>query len=245
MLLSETDPSPVEVERGERAGTILFTCEHAGRAVPAGLAGLGLEAADLDDHIGWDPGALPLARALSARFDAPLVAQPYSRLVIDCNRPRHAADLAAPLADTRRVPGNEGLDAAALDARWEAIHRPFHAAIAARAARATALVAVHSFTPRRRSDAAARDLHVGVLARRETPLRARVLAALSAALSGPVRLNEPYEIEDESDYTIPVHAEPANLPHVLLEVRNDLLADADSLARLARALGDALEPETR
>jgi predicted N-formylglutamate amidohydrolase len=243
MLLTRSDAAPVEIERGDRAGTLLFTCEHAGRAVPERLAGLGLAEADLADHIGWDPGALPLARALAARFEAPLVAQPYSRLVIDCNRPRHATDLAPAEADARPVPGNAALAAADLDSRWNEIHRPFHAAVAERAARATALVSVHSFAPRRRADTADRPVHVGVLARRDSPLRARLLAALGAAVAGPVALNAPYEIEDESDYTIPVHAEPAGLPHVLLEVRNDLIAEAAGVARLARAIGDALAPE--
>jgi predicted N-formylglutamate amidohydrolase len=39
-------------------------------------------------------------------------------------------------------------------------------------------------------------------------------------------LNEPYIVDDVSDYTIPVHGETRGIPHVLLEVRNDLINDA-------------------
>ena len=35
--------------------------------------------------------------------------------------------------------------------------------------------------------------------------------------------NEPYDITDESDYTIPVHGERRGLPHVAIEIRQDLI----------------------
>ena len=33
--------------------------------------------------------------------------------------------------------------------------------------------------------------------------------------------NEPYPVDDSSDYTIPVHGEQRGIPHVLLEIRNN------------------------
>lgn len=240
MLLSETDPDPVAFLGSPDAGLWLLTCEHAGHAVPARLAGLGLAEADRLDHIGWDPGALALTRALVDRLDARGVAQAYSRLVIDCNRPAGAPDLMPEVSDLRVVPGNAGLSDDDRAQRWEQIHQPFHAAVAVEAARHRALVSVHSFTPRKR-DGAVRETQIGLLARDDNALMRHLMAALPALWPGPVVANDPYEIEDASDYTIPVHAEPRGLPHVLLEVRNDLLRDAEGVARVAGALTAALK----
>jgi predicted N-formylglutamate amidohydrolase len=55
--------------------------------------------------------------------------------------------------------------------------------------------------------------------------------------------NEPYFVSDTSDYTIPVHAERRGLHHVLIEIRQDLIAEEtgqrDWAARLARLLPEA------
>lgn len=242
-MLANSDPAPVILHHDEVADGLLLTCEHAGKAVPGALQGLGLAQADLEDHIGWDPGAYALAVALSDRLGACLVAQAYSRLVIDCNRPRPAPDLVAPVSDVRVVPGNAGLTPAQIDARWNAIHQPFHAAVAARLTGRSGLISVHSFTPQLRNGPP-RDLHIGILARDGNPLAAKLLAGLRASAGmGRVALNEPYTIDDDSDYTIPLHAEAHALPHLLLEVRNDLIADAAGVARIADALCHALTTE--
>ena len=86
---------------------------------------------------------------------------------------------------------------------------------------------------------------VGLLWRQPNPLAdglARALAREAAAL--PLGINQPYEIEDASDYTIPVHAEPRRLPHVLIEVRNDHLRTPAAVAAMADLLTRAcLHPE--
>jgi predicted N-formylglutamate amidohydrolase len=55
--------------------------------------------------------------------------------------------------------------------------------------------------------------------------------------------NEPYFVSDETDYTIPHHAEARALPHVEIEIRQDLVTDeagqAEWAQRIARALRDA------
>jgi len=230
-LLSDTDPAPVTVQPGR--ARLLITCEHAGNAVPVALGDLGVAHADLYDHIGWDPGAWALALRLGRMLDAPVIGQPYSRLVIDCNRPFGAPDLVPGMSDKRAVPGNHGLTKAALKQRWDAIHQPFHKALADMAEQAQALLSVHSFTAQRQGDTTRRAVHIGVLARQANPLARALLKTRS---DGPVIANAPYAIEDASDYTIPVHAEPRNLPHALLEVRNDLIADPGGIETVAAAL---------
>jgi predicted N-formylglutamate amidohydrolase len=241
--LGPGDPAPL-IRRAGGSGW-LVTVEHAGRAVPRALGDLGLPPGEIDRHIGWDPGALALAEALAFRLDATLLAQPYSRLVIDCNRPWGALDLAPPVSDGTVVPANEGLSEADLRRRWDAIHAPFHSAVGEASEKARGLLSVHTYDPQRRSDGAVRPWPVGLLWRQPNPLAdalARALAAEPAAL--PLGLNQPYEIEDTSDYTIPVHAESRGLPHVLIEVRNDHLRTPAAVTQMADLLTRAcLLPE--
>ncbi len=51
------------------------------------------------------------------------------------------------------------------------------------------------------------------------------MALLNAEEGLVVGDNEPYSVSDASDYTIPVHAERRGLYHVLIEIRQDLIAD--------------------
>jgi len=57
--------------------------------------------------------------------------------------------------------------------------------------------------------------------------------------------NEPYSVDDESDYTIPVHGERRGLHHVAIEIRQDLIADPKGQrpwsALLARLLPQAYQ----
>ena len=107
----------------------MLACEHASNFMPREYGTLGLDPAELDRHIAWDPGALSVARAMAALLDAPLVASKISRLVIDCNRPLDAPDLIAEVSETTRIPGNRGLDAEERRRRIALAYEPFHAAI--------------------------------------------------------------------------------------------------------------------
>lgn len=240
-LIGPEDPAPVEVLNGR--ARLVLSVEHAGRAVPRALRGLGLAEADMARHIGWDPGAADLARVLAGMTGATAVMQPYSRLVIDCNRPRGAADLCASVSDGTPVPANRDLTEADIAARWDAIHAPFHAALSATLDHpgCRGLVAVHSYDPRRRGDAETRPWPIGLLWRQDNPLAAGLAQALGAVPEAqPLGLNQPYVIDDTGDYTIPVHVEPRRLPHVLLEVRNDHLGTPAQVAAIARLLAQAL-----
>ncbi len=249
-LLSRGDPDPVEVVRASGTSPVLLLCEHAGRAVPASLAGLGLDASEMDKHIAWDIGAAATARRLSDLLDAPLVLQRYSRLVIDTNRPLSAPDCIPEISDGTVVPGNAALDDAARQQRYDEIHRPLHDTVAAMldaraaAGRPGVLVTIHSYTSVFAGQA--RPMAAGILYNRD----ARLAQALDAALTqiapeAVVALNAPYTVDDASDYAIPVHGEQRGIPHVLIELRNDEVADAAGqqlwAGRLADALGTALK----
>lgn len=239
-LLGADDPPPVAVTGAP--APIVLTVEHAGQQVPRRLADMGLPKGEIDRHIGWNIGALALAHAMAERLPASIVAQRYSRLVIDVNRPLAAEDLVPEVTDGTRVPGNMNLSPRDRLQRWDEIHRPFHDAVAERCeAGAQALISVHTYDRRRGCDAEDRPWPVGLLWRQDNPLAAHLAASLEQeAAALPLGLNAPYCIEDSSDFTIPVHAEPRGLPHVLIEVRNDMVREATGVARFANLLARAI-----
>jgi len=249
-VLERNDPHPVEPVRPDAASAVVLTCEHAGREVPSSLLPHAPQAAEMRRHIAYDIGARDVALALSDLLVAPLVVQRYSRLVIDCNRPRHADDLAPATSDGTEIAFNRNLSQDALEARWRAIHAPFHGQVEAlldwrtSQARPAAVIAIHSFTPR--MNGTDRPWHVGLLARKDLRLAEVLGQALRQRMpQAAIAFNEPYGIEDDSDYTIPVHGESRGLPHVLIEIRNDLVAETASagpwIAALRSCIEDAIE----
>lgn len=247
-LLGPDEPPACEVVRPEGSSPFFLTCDHASRRIPVRLGDLGLTEAERARHIAWDVGAAGLARTLSERLDAALVLQNYSRLVIDANRPFENPDSIPVRSETTEIPGNRNLGADAVAARRREIFGPYHERIGdllerrAEAGRATVVVAVHSFTPVYHG--VQRPWHLAVLYGRD-PRFARSLLAVLAGESGLcVGDNEPYQVDDESDYGIPVHAEKRGLPYALVEVRQDEIETEDRQRRwgerLAAWLGAAL-----
>ena len=245
-LLSFEDPDPVEFISGSAESRIMLVCEHGGRAVPATLASRVPPQEDMDRHIAYDVGAAQVARGLAAALGAPLAIQRYSRLVVDCNRQRHAEDLAPKVADGSTIPFNSELSDASLDERWQMIHQPFHNAVAEEIdqSQPQALIAIHSFTPQMR-DGEPRPMELGFLVHQSRPLAEELRKqALAQEPQLRIDLDAPYFVNMEVDYTIPTHAVGRGLPHVLIEIRNDLIGDEAGVARwsdlLARAIGAAL-----
>ena len=152
-LLEPDEPPPVHVERAGSNSPFVFACDHAGRGLPRALGDLGLAPEHFERHIAYDIGIEPVARRLAATFDAPLIAQTYSRLVIDCNRPTHVPASIPTISEATPIPGNEGISQAERDARIAALFRPYHDTLERilearkQAGIPTVLIAMHSFTP--------------------------------------------------------------------------------------------------
>lgn len=253
-MLSPADPPPVEIvhARGEIAA--LLCCDHAGREIPRALDRLGLDDHALAQHISWDLGAAALTRALAARIGAAAVLATYSRLVIDCNRPPGDPTSIAPASDGIDIPGNRDLPDAARAARIEAIFRPYHAAIAAALDRLhasrhrpgaaldakPALICIHSFTPV--MNGFERPWHCGVLWDRDERLALPLMSALRAGGDLVVADNEPYSGRGPAGYTMAAHGAARGWPHVMIEVRQDLLATDTGIAWWADVLAEALQP---
>ncbi len=247
-LLTADEADPVMLRHPEGTSPFLLTVDHAGKLLPRALGDLGLPEAERARHIGWDIGIAGTSAHLADLLDATMVAQIYSRLAIDCNRRTDVATSIPEVSEATVVPGNLALTMAQRQARVDALFVPYHAEIVrvleARAARgqATALVAMHSFTPVFKG--VGRPWHVGVLVNRDRRLAEAMLTLLAAEGDLVVGDNEPYRVTDESDYAIPVYGERRGLPHVEIEIRQDLIAEAAGqrawAERLARLLPQAL-----
>jgi predicted N-formylglutamate amidohydrolase len=239
-LLEADEPDPVMVANPAGASAVFIACDHAGRRMPRRLGTLGLAEPDLSRHIAWDIGAWGVSLKLAAALDACAIGQTYSRLVIDCNRRPDVASSIPEISEATPIPGNVGLTEAEREARRAAIHAPYHdalaKALAARreAGRPTMLLAMHSFTPVYKGFV--RPWHAGVLFNRDDRIARIMLELLRAEPGLVVGENEPYAVSDATDYTVPVHAEPYRLPHLELEVRQDLIADEAGEAHWAALL---------
>ena len=245
-LLAEDAPHPAVVRAGNPECPFVLVADHAGKAIPRTLADLGLGEAELTRHIAWDIGIAGVADALAEKLDAPLVRQHYSRLVIDCNRDPARADAIPEVSDGSAIPGNAALNDAGRAARIEAIHAPYHAAIAAALAgqsRPPILIALHSFTPV--MNGFVRPWHAGVLHDRgDTRFSHAVLAGLRARIDAPVGDNEPYAM-DGIDFTVPHHCYAAERPYAEIEIRQDLITDTTGQERWAELLADVLTDSLR
>lgn len=251
-LLHPNDPPPFDlVNSAGRAPLILF-CDHAGRAVPEQLGNLGLGSTCFDQHIAWDIGIADLGRRLSALLDAPLLLGRYSRLVIDCNRHLDDPTSIPQISDKIEIPGNRGLTSAHRRQRADEIFTPYHGALdrliddKLSGGQIPVLLSLHSFTPI--MNGFQRPWHIGILwnadARLPVPLMRRLVAEPGLVVGD----NEPYSGRDGHGYSMRAHAEARQLSHALIEVRQDLIADAKGVATwtnvLHRACHDVLVEKT-
>jgi predicted N-formylglutamate amidohydrolase len=248
-LLNDGEPAAVIAERENGKSPFLFLCDHAGRRIPQKLGDLGVPEAERRRHIAWDVGIEGVARKLAASFDACLIMQPYSRLVIDCNRRPGSKTSMPTISEATEVPGNVDLGAEDAAMRVREIFDPYHQTITHTlndrrdAKRETILIALHSFTPVYAG--IPRPWHTGVLYNRYPKLALALFELFEAEGDLTVGNNEPYSVSDDTDYTIPVHGEQRGLIHVAIEIRHDLIEDERGQTawaeRLARLLPRAVE----
>lgn len=248
-LLGPDEPEPVSIYNTDGKSQFLLVADHAGNYIPRAFGRLGLTEADCKRHIAWDIGIAGLAQLLADELDAILISQNYSRLVIDCNRPLEASTSIPVISEDTQIPGNAKLTNQNRGTRVGEIFQPYHARIKAeldrrhQAARPTVLIALHSFTPV--FEGVYRPWHAGLLYNRDRRFACQLLTLLNADDDLLVGDNEPYVVSDATDYTIPVHGERHGLPHVLMEIRQDLIEEEIGQREWALRLGCLLLKATK
>ncbi len=251
-FLARGEKPAFEQSPGRNGARVLLVCDHAGKLVPRALNRLGLADAALSQHIGWDIGAGDVTRNLAQALFLPAMLSGYSRLVIDCNRDPDDPTSIAPVSDGVAIPGNRDLDAAQRKARRRHLFEPYHAAISSWIETALgrgifpALIGLHSFTPS--LDGNDRPWHIGVLWDDDGRIALPLLASLRGETELIVGDNQPYSARQPVGYTMRHHASNRGLPHVTVEIRQDLIAaDAGArewASRLARVLRPILDDDS-
>jgi len=233
--------SPFEVIGADRPGRWLVACDHATNIVPDWVhnGDLGLPPADMDRHIAYDIGAAGVTRKLAALLDSPAILSRFSRLVCDPNRGEDDPTIMMRLYDGTIIPANKDADDAEVEERLRRLYRPYHAAYADLANKIDdpVICAIHSFTPRLRGRHP-RPWEIGILHAGDDPLSAALIDACRAEgwCTGD---NQPYAGHLPGD-AVDRHALQHGRPNVLIELRQDLIADAAGQTLWANRLAGIL-----
>jgi predicted N-formylglutamate amidohydrolase len=232
------------VVNAQGATRAVLTCDHAGNHIPPDFGDLGLPDHRLVEHIAWDIGAGALTNRLADQLDAPAVMATHSRLFIDPNRKLGSADSILRVSDGVEVPGNQNVSPEEADLRAALSFWPYHHEIEkalhlSEASKGTvAYLAVHSFTPTMAG--APRPWDIGVLYGRDDRMATPLLAALRQVDGICVGDNQPYSAAHPPGYGLEAYGTSAGRPHVMVELRQDLLSTPQGVDRWAEILTSTL-----
>ena len=238
-LLTDDDPLPFVIINDESTSPVLLVCDHASRRLPAALGNMGLDPFALRCHLALDIGAAALTGRLAKKLSLTAVLCQYSRLVVDCNRQLMDPGAFLEFGDGIVVTGNRNLHAAAKKIRADEIYWPYHNAVASQVERLVAagqppvFVSLHSFTPV--INGQYRPWEVGVLWDTDRAT-AEIFMQDFRAAGFHVGDNEPYSGKSPQDFTVDHHAESIGLPHVGVEIRQDLIDDDEGVRRIGAVL---------
>jgi predicted N-formylglutamate amidohydrolase len=230
--------------RPQGTSRFVFFCDHASNHIPAELHRLGLPVAERARHIAWDIGAAGVTAALSKILDAPAILCNTSRLVIDCNRQLNRADLIPEISDGTVIPGNLNLSETGRENRIARWFHPYHNAIESvlldREARGvqSVVVSIHSMTAVLAGEP--RPWHIAISSYIDRSFAEPVLAALRRSGDIVVGDNQPYDVNPDTDYSIPFHAMRRRLPHIHVEFRQNEILDSATQYRWALLFAQVL-----
>ena len=245
-LITEKDPAVVKIENLNGAAPVLVTCDHASNFIPDSLGNLGLSDNDLNRHIAYDIGALDLSRVLADKLDAPLIHSGYSRLVIDLNRHLDDPSSIPIVSEGTEVPGNHPLSKKQKQNRIDELFKPYHEKFSQTLDGFQSIgihpviLAIHTFTPVYHGQK--RPWHAGVMWDTDDRMAVPFLNNLKLQSDLVIGDNQPYTALDPLGYAFDVHARGRGLPHLFIEVRQDLVTDEVGVMRWATILHEAVKP---
>ena len=236
---------PFEIVPGTACPSLVILADHATNRLPPEYGTLGLPESAFSRHIAYDIGVEGVARGLADRLGAPLVMSTWSRLLIDPNRGEDDPTLIMKLSDGAIIPANHPLTPEERVRRLDALHRPYHRAIAETIAKSTEMtgkpplvISLHSFTPFWK--AYARPWHASILWDSDPRAVVPFLEALRADADLVVGDNEPYDGALRND-TMHRHCTSQGIAHALLEIRQDLIGDKTGIAQWVARLEPILQ----
>ncbi|MAW84899.1 MAG: N-formylglutamate amidohydrolase [Phyllobacteriaceae bacterium] len=239
----------VTIEGDDSLGLVLVA-DHARRDLPAEYGSLGLPEWEFQRHIAYDIGVEAVTRKLATLLGAPAVMAGFSRLLIDPNRGADDPTLIRQLYDGTIIPGNYPMSDAERERRLSHFYRPYHAAVWERIAavqrkgpgNAPFIVSIHSFTPEMQGRA--RPWHAGILWDSDDRAVRPLMEMLCAEPGLIVGDNEPYDGALKGD-TMYTHAIRPGFAHLLIEIRQDLIADETGQEEWANRMAPMLDAINR
>ena len=213
---------------------ILFIADHASNYIPNSLKNLGLKENQLNSHIAYDLGVKELCINLSNLFKSKYIIGEYSRLIIDLNRDILDPTLIPEIVDRKIIAKNLNLSNYDQRKRISEIYNKYHRKIkkTINQNNITTLISLHSFNPIFKTKK--RNIHFGILSNQDKTLSNCIITEMKRRKLR-VGDNEPYEGNLIGD-TMYKHGLRNNLPHTLIEVRNDLLSSPTKIHRVSALL---------
>ena len=243
-LIGPGDPPPFISYNDHGKSPVLLVVDHASPFFPATMNQLGLADWVLERHVAWDIGADKLAQFLADELDAQAVLAGFSRLIVDPNRKPQDPSAFPEISDGIAIPGNIDLDEEQKALRIQSFFKPYHDKITSRLQRFSddgivpALIAVHTCSPV--FDQVVRPWHIGIMWDKDPRIPVPLIRRFEQMEGICIGDNEPYSGRHPHDFTIDYHAEPAGLPHVGFEVRQDLVSEEEGARKWAGILAEAL-----
>ena len=239
-----TSFEPVELIAGDLACGMLIIADHAMRHLPQEYGRLGLPEQEFERHIAYDIGVEGVVRHLAQMTGAPAIMARFSRLLIDPNRGEDDPTLIRQIYDGAVIAGNYPLSKAERQSRIQRYFKPFRDQVLESAALCEAacggacmIISVHSFTPVMAGRA--RPWHVGLLWDKDNRAAHALLPLLAKDPQLIVGDNEPYDGALKGD-TMHEAGTQAGRAHVLIEIRQDLIGNADGQLAWAKRLAPML-----
>lgn len=236
---------PFEIIPGDHDKGLVLLADHAMNRLPERYGRLGLPETAFSRHIAYDIGIEGLTRNLADKLGVPAVLGCFSRLLIDPNRGEDDPTLIMKISDGAIISGNHPISTEEWNSRVETFHRPYHHAVARtidavaeQSGKAPLVLSLHSYTPAWKG--VPRPWHAAVLWDSDERAVRPLLSGLRATGDILVGDNEPYDGALKGD-TMYRHCMVTGIPHALLEVRQDLIADDAGIAAWAERLAPIFE----
>ena len=246
-LLASDEPAPFVVLNPEAILPVLLVCDHASNRFPRSLGTMGLDYLDRVSHVALDIGASSVSEAVAENLGATAVLCQYSRLIVDCNRNLIDESAFLNYSDGVEIPGNHNLQNHEKEKRASEIYWPYHNAIKDQSVRLKkhgidpVVISIHSFTPVMNGED--RKWEIGVLWDKD-PVTAEIFLTRLVEAGYFVGDNKPYSGKDPEDFTIDYHAESTGLPHVGIEISQNLINHDDGVERGSDILKEIISTYT-
>lgn len=220
-----------------KPGGLLIIGDHASNRVPSRVD-LGIDTACLNQHIAWDIGVAEVAAAIVDLTGCAAYLGNVSRLLVDLNRNANEP-CAIPIASDGLSIGGNHLTATARESRLAKYFHPYHdtLALVLRECRPNMILSLHSFTARleTRPDEK-RPWEIGVLYN-EYEEASKVAIRHLQSLGLNVGDQLPYSGK-LLNATMNRHAEGNGIPYIGIEMRQDMVVNAQGQERFAQILAD-------